>query len=197
MKEILKKNFGLIVAFLLPLVLVAGVALSIYIPRMYVKTNYNFIYATCSENSSYYYTYDCKNYLQRRFTIVENILTVNEVNYEELYPNQKVVDPNYKNMNSSARIFLHDIKNNESREISLEEAKKMKYDGLLTSPDGVTVTSNYTNSGSDFFPFGGSSSSYGYFLSKGSGKSKLNLLDNSDRYYYQSNFQFLGWVLQK
>lgn len=196
MKESFKKNFGLIIAFILPLVLVAVVALSIYIPKLNVKTKYNFVYAVCTTDRTYSYSYDCKNYLQKRFSIVNNNLVVNEVNNSDIYPNQAAVDPNFKNVNFAARIFLHNTKTNESREISLDEAKNLRYDSLLTSPDGVTVSSSYSSSGGSFFPFGGGSTSYGYYLSKGSGKSKINLVNNNDMYYYYDNFNFVGWVLQ-
>jgi len=89
---------------------------------------------------------------------------------------------------------LHDTLKNESREITIEEAKLLTLNNLLTSPDGATISNNY-NSGSDLFIFGGSRSSYGYFLSKGNGKLKLNLINSNDRYYYQNNFKFIGWVL--
>lgn len=191
MKEFLKNNFAVVIAFLLPLLLILIVALSIYIPSLLVHTNYNFVYASCTESSNYYY-YDCNSYLAKRYSVVGGKLTVNEV--------PPVKDAYGKDLpesqrNYSSHIFIHNTKNNESREISLDEAKNLNLSNLLTSPDGVTVSSNYTSGGDYFFPFGGSSSSYGYYLMKGKGKSKLNLINSSDRYYYQNNFQFIGWTL--
>ena len=94
-------------------------------------------------------------------------------------------------------VFLHDTQKNESREITLAEAKTLNMDSLLTSPDGVTVSNgyNYSGGGDFFFLFGGGRSDYGYYLMKGNSKKKLNLINVSDRSYYQNNFQFLGWVL--
>ena len=75
----------------------------------------------------------------------------------------------------------------------------MKLSNLLTSPDGVTVSNNRSyNGGYDLFIFGGGGySSYGYYLTKGKSKRKLNLINDTDRYYYSNNFQFLGWVLPR
>ena len=72
--------------------------------------------------------------------------------------NDKIPDINE---NYTARIFLHDTEKNESKEITLEDAQKLTLNSLLTSPEGVTVSSNYSYRGGDFFflPFGGSSSS--------------------------------------
>lgn len=192
MKENLRKNFGLIVAFALPILLILGVALSIYIPQFFVSTKYNFVYSVCSDN---YYNDGCNKYLQKHFTVTDNVLSVNEVSVSDMYPNISEAERKYYNTNYSSRIFLHNSKTNESREISIDEAKKMKFDSLLTSPDGVTISNSYTGGGGSFFPFGGSGYSYGYYLMKGNSKSKLNLINDNDRYYYQNNFHLVGWVL--
>ena len=34
-----------------------------------------------------------------------------------------------------------------------------------------------------------------YYIVKGKGKDRLNLINDTDRYYYRNNFQFIGWVL--
>lgn len=193
MKEFIKKNFAILLAFILPVVLIIVVALSVYLPSLFLSTGYNFIYASCT-NGTNSYSYNCNNYnyLQKHYSVVNDKLVINMVD--------PTLDLNYNkipdvNENYTVRIFLHDTKKNESKEITPEEAQKLTLNGLLTSPDGVTVSNNYSYSGEDFFPFGGGSSSFGYYLTKGKSKSKINLINNNDRYYYQDNFQFLGWVL--
>ncbi len=126
---------------------------------------------------------------------MNNKLSLNNVDLTQDSNKDGVAD--FK-QNYNTRIFLHDTKKNESREISLTEAQMLTLNNLLTSPDGVTVSSNYSyNGGGDFlFLFGGGGrSSYGYYLTKGKSKSKLNLINNTDQYYYQNNFQFIGWIL--
>mgnify|MGYP001613554980 CR=1 FL=1 len=192
MREFIKKNFAILLAFLLPILLITVVALSTYLPSLFISTDYNFVYASCTDGRDYY-PYYCENYLQKRYSVKDNKLVLTPVDLTQDSNKDGVAD--FK-QNYTARIFLHDTKKNESREITLAEAEALNLNNLLTSPDGVTVSSNYGYSGGvDFFPFGGGRSSYGYYLVKGKGKSKLNLINNSDQYYYQNNFQFIGWVL--
>ncbi|MDO8518360.1 MAG: hypothetical protein Q7S26_03670 [bacterium] len=191
MKDFFKKNFAIVLAFVLPIALIAIIALSTYLPSLFLSTHYNFIYSSCTEGTNS--SYRCNNYLQKRFSAVNGKLVVNAIDPAQDSDNDKIPDINE---NYTARIFLHDTKKNESREITLEEAQVLSLNGLLTSPDGVTVSSHYDRSGGDFFfIFGGGSSSYGYYLTKGKSRSKLNLINRDDRYYYRDNFQFIGWVL--
>jgi hypothetical protein len=190
--EFIKKNFVLLLAFALPILLIAVVALSAYLPALFLSTNYNFVYTACTDGTNYYAS-NCDNYLQKRYSVSGNKLVVNPIDMTQDSDKNGVLDFNEK---YTDRIFLHDTKKNESREITLEEAQSLTLNGLLTSPDGVTVSSHYNRNGGDFsFVFGGGSSSYGYYLTKGKSRSKINLINNTDRYYYQDNFQFVGWVL--
>jgi len=190
MKEFIKKNFIVLLAFLLPVILIVVVALSAYIPSFLLKTDYNFIYTSCSDGINRN-LYSCNNYLNQLYSVENNKLAVNEINPKQDSDGDGVldIDENY-----NARIFLHDTKKNESREVALEEAQGMMLNGLLTSPDGVTVSSDWDRGGDFFFIFDGGSS-YGYYLTKGRSKSKLHLINADDRYYYRDNFQFIGWVL--
>lgn len=194
MKEFIKKNFAILLAFILPVVLITIVALSTYLPSLFISTSYNFVYTSCADGRNYYYPYYCDNYLQKRYSVVDNKLVINPVDLSQ--DSNKDGVPDF-NKNYTARIFLHDTKKNESKEITLEEAQALTLNSLLTSPDGVTVSGNYNyNGGGDFFIFGGGGhSSYGYYLTKGKSKSKINLINSTDQYYYQNNFQFIGWVL--
>ncbi len=193
MKEFLKKNFAILLAFILPVALIAIIAVSTYLPSLFLSTSYNFIYSSCTDGTNYYNSYRCDNYLQKRYSVVNNKLVVNAIDPNQDSDGDKIPDINE---NYSARIFLHDTKKNESREITLEEAMTLSLNSLLTSPDGITVSSHYDrNSGGDFFIFGGGSSSYGYYLTKGKSRDKLNLINRDDQYYYRDNFQFIGWVL--
>lgn len=189
--EFIKKNFAILLAFALPILLIAVVALSAYLPSLFLSTRYDFVYSTCTDGSNSY-PYRCNEYLRQRYGVVDNALAVNAVDMTELKKDfPQGATPQYAN-----RIFFHDTKKNESREITLAEAQALKLDGLLTSPDGVTVSSHLSRGGGEiFFLFGGGASSYGYYLTKGNSRSKLNLINNVGPYYYQDNFQFIGWVL--
>ena len=186
--EFLKKNFVLILAFALPVVLVVIVALSTYLPSMFISTDYNFVYALCDDDY-YYGSYNCNDYLRERYTIEEDKLVENVVIADVLPDGNK---SEHKSIN--ARVFLHNTEKNESREITIEEAQTLTLQDLLTSPDGISVSSHYDND-VDVFPFFNGSSSYGYYLTKGKSRSKINLINYSDRYYYRNNFQFIEWIL--
>ncbi len=192
-KDFLKKNFAILLAFLLPIILIAGIALSAYLPSLFVSTKYNFIYTSCDDANNYR-NYNCDLFLSLHYAVVDGKLVVDTSDPNQDFDNNGIPD---SKQNFNFRIFLHDTEKNEGREITLEEAQKITLNSLLTSPDGVTVSDRYTynNGCSDFLFFGGcGSSSYGFYLIKGKGHSKLNLLNTSDRYYYQNNFKFLGWV---
>jgi len=190
MRDFIKKNFAILLAFILPIALISIVALSTYFPSFFLSTDYNFVYSSCTDGRNYY-SYRCDNYLQKRYSVVDNKLVVNEIDPAQDSDNDGILDINE---NYIARIFLHNTKNNESREITLEEAQTLMLNSLLTSPDGVTISSSYDR-GVSFFIFFDGGSSYGYYITKGKSKSKLNLINSDDRYYYRDNFQFIGWVL--
>lgn len=187
MKNFLKDNFALFLAFSLPIILIVVVVCVTYIPSASIKTNYNFIYSMCMDNNNHY-PYNCNDYSKEIYSVADGKLLVNK----NVKDDKDVSVEKY-----SEHIFFHDTQKNESREISLKEAQIMTLSDLLTSPDQITISSSYDRRGDYFiFPFvGGGYSSYGYYLTKGKSKSKLNLIDINDRYNYQNNFKFLGWVI--
>jgi len=189
-KDFIKSNFALLLAFLLPILLIIIVAISVYFPSSSIATKYNFLYTLCTDGI-YSYSYDnCHGYLQKRYTVLNNALSVNVIDVNQDLNKDGV--PDFKEKYSD-RIFLYDTEKKESKEISLEDAKKLKLNDLLTSPDGISISGGYDRSGGDFFIFDGGRSVYGYYLTKGKSRIKINLIH--DQYYYQNNFQFIGWVL--
>lgn len=191
--EFLKKNFAILLAFLSPIVLIAAVALSAYLPSLFLSTRYDFVYTSCTDGADYDYSYNCDNYLKKRYSVAGNRIVANNLDPTLDSDHDEIPDINE---DYTDRIFLHDTAKNESREIPFEEAQTLTLNSLITSPDGVTVSSHYDRNSVDFFPFfGGGSSSYGYSLTKGRSRVKLNLINNTDQYYYRNNFQFVGWVL--
>jgi hypothetical protein len=190
MKNFLKKNLALVLAFLLPIGLIVIVALTTYLPSLFISTDYNFVYVSCADSADYYAD-RCPSFLQKFYTVSDGKLVINQIDPTQDSDGDGV--PDIKESHS-ARFFLHDTKKNEGREITLEEAQTLSLNGLLTSPDGVTVSSRYDRGDEIFFVFGGSSSR-GYYLTKGRSRDRLNLINDSDRYYYRDNFQFIGWIL--
>jgi len=189
--EFIKKNFALLLAFLLPVLLIVVVALTAYLPSLFVSTNYNFLYTTCVEEAQYYYPYNCDYYLQKRYSIVNDKLVANTLDPNLDHNNDKIPDINEY---YTPHIFLHDTEKNESREITFDEAQTLTLSGLITSPDGVAVSGQYSDN-SDFLIFDGGSSSYEHYLSKRNGRKQLNIISNTHPYPSRTDFQFVGWVL--
>jgi hypothetical protein len=187
MKEFVKKNFAILMAFILPIGLIGAITLSIYVPSFFLSTSYNFVYSSCSDGTNYY---NCGNYLEKRYSVVDGKIVANIIN-----PNQDSDRDGIPDVNEyTSPIFMHDTKKNESREISLAEAQTLTLNNLLTSPDGVTFSDIYERGAGYFLIFDGRSS-YGHYLTKGNTKSKLNLINADNDYYRRGNFQFIGWVL--
>jgi hypothetical protein len=188
MKVFIKHHWVIILAFALPISLILLIAISTYLPGFFVSTDYNFVYTTCTDHNNQR-IYDCEQNQPVIYTVSAGKIVAQSKNI--------TLDPAEHNAyTSTTRFFLHDTTTNESHEITLTEATTLQLSELLTSPDGVTVSSHYSGGG-DFFIFGGGYNSFGYYLTKGSNRSKLNLINNPDRYYYQDNFKFIGWVLTK
>ncbi len=191
MMQFIKKNFVLLLAFALPISFLLIIAATIYIPSNMLKTQYDFIYATCDD--AYSYEPGCKDYLNQRYTIENNTLEVHDVPQEE--ESSGVPHPDRK-ISFTTRIFYHDTEANESREISIEEAQEFELSKLLTSPDGVTFTSDYEST-PGVFPFFDGRGRYGEYISKGNTKKRMDLIQSSERsYYYSDGLQFLGWIIQ-
>ncbi len=190
MEEKQKRAILLAVAFLLPLLFIMTVFITSYVPSVSLSTNYNFVYATCSEGSSPY-SYYCSNFLHNRYQVENGQIVEQEIPEDLDSDGDGVLDVNE---NYRTRLFLHDTELNESEEISLVEAQRLRLDERITSPDGVAVEWEFTSGGS-FFPFVRYSSNYGYFLTRGSAKQPLNLINATERTYYRDDFLFLGWVV--
>jgi hypothetical protein len=187
MNKDLQKNLPVIIAFVLPLILILGVVLSAYVPALFLKTDYNFVYASCADNT---YDYDCYNNIAKRFSIKNGQLVLNTLTPKE---NTSFTTEDLNN-DFPARIYLHNTKDNESREITIEEAQSLQLNGLSTSPDGVSVGQR-SNNRIEVFPLFYSSRNNSWYLRKGGKSKKLHLPDTNNTNYYSFNYHFIGWVL--
>ncbi|MCA9364891.1 MAG: hypothetical protein KC736_03300 [Candidatus Moranbacteria bacterium] len=189
--EFLRKNFIIVIAFALPIILIIAVALSAYLPSLFLSTQYNFIYMSCADTAGHYSYYRvCENHLKKSYPVIDGKLVVHETDPSTVF-NEEKVDKNF-----TVHIFLHDTEKNESREITLEQARALTLNNLLTSPDGVTISGKYADSaGGPLFLFGGGSQSYNQYLTKGRSHKKLNLINTPNNHYYLENFHFIGWVV--
>jgi len=192
MVSYLKENSVIALAFSIPVIFIAIVAISIYWSSWFLSTNYNFVYATCGSTPSQYYYYPCRGYIANTYTVLEGRLES-----RVLYPDQDLNRNNTPDIEEGilVRFFIHDTDKNESREITESEAMNLNLNSLLTSPDGVSV-SGIQERGADFLLFFSGNSSFAYYLTKGSAKTRLNLIGFDQNYYYNNDrIEFIGWVL--
>ncbi len=170
--EIIKKNITLVLGISIPILMILFVAGSIYLPGIFIKPKYDFLYLSGDD-----YYYGGQNmYSVQNDRLVKNIWEIgkNDARYSQ-----------------EPKLFIHDIAKNESREISFEEAQKLNLDSNIKSPDGFEVV--YGSKGDGIFPFFFySSTDYNTRYLKGHNVSKKLNIQLSGSYSY--NFRFLGWI---
>jgi len=169
-----KKNISLIIGIAIPIFMIFLIIVSIYLPSLFAPApRFDFLYVTGD------------NYHGRYQYVVENgKLTKREVKYPEHYTPRVI------------RLFVYDVSANEDREVSFEEAQKLKLDDSAKSPDGYEVVYGRREYG--FFPlFFSGSIDYNVMYLKGHNTSKkLNLRSLSNGRYYYRNRRFLGWIIR-
>lgn len=179
------------IAFLLPLLFVGVVFLSSYIPSARLSTDFDFVYATCNDGTTPY-VYNCGNYLNNLYEVQNQ--TLMELPVSATLDSDRDDIPDIEE-NYRTRLFFHDNETNTSREITFEEAQQYELRDLITSPDGIAVEWEYSR-GNGFFIFYSTSSSAGYYLTKGNARKRLDLISDNERYYYRDDFHFIGWVIE-
>lgn len=174
------KNYSLIIALLLPVLLMLVIALNIYWPRLWINPpKFNFVYII---NTSYY---PAKEYFVENNKIMEK---------EKIYPGQmNAVQPL-----GQVKLYLHDVTANQGREITYAEAGQLKLDGNYISPDGFQIAYG-TGGGDSFFPFFFySNRDYdSLYIKKENYTKKLNLVTPYSYYSYNyyNRVPFIGWII--
>ncbi|EKD65235.1 MAG: hypothetical protein ACD_50C00152G0007 [uncultured bacterium] len=151
-----REKLPLVVGIVLPLLLILYVAVTAYLPSLFIKPKYNFIYS----NDNYY-------------------------DYSINVVNGKVnIQPNYRYDNSVVRqpaLYLYDVVNDKSTLISLSQAQNYTLDPSNKSLDGFTVGSRVNDSYS-YFPFFFSGNDRGIYLT-GNGLNRV--ITERDYYYFK------------
>lgn len=162
-----KQKFPIILAVLIPIVMIVLVAASIYLPRLYVHPQTDFLYYS----ESYY----CDNY---------------EVSKDKLVLLPSEHDGNYYDCREDpAELYIYEAATGKSRKISYETARTIPLDVNKVSPDGFEVT-NSENDGS-YVPFYWGGGDYDAKYLKGNGATfRIELPEGVSRY----DFNFLGWI---
>ncbi len=170
----MKKNFSLVIGIAIPILMIALVAASIYLPGLFSPPpKVNFLYVLGDNH-----------YEGQQYVVENGKLAKREVKYPEHYTP------------GVARLFVHNVTMNESREVLFEEAQQLSLDANAKSLNGYEVV--YGSRGDGLFPFFFiSSTDYDSVYLKGHRTSKkLNLPSPATGgwRYYGSNFRFLGWL---
>ncbi len=167
-----KKNVSLIVGIAIPILMIVLVAISIYAPALFAPApRINFLYVAGNDY-----------YPEQPYAVEHGTVVKREVKYPEHYTPGVV------------RFFLHDTSANEDRELSFEEAQKLKLNTNGKSSEGYEVV--YGNTESGFFPwfFAGGTDYNAMYLKGHNTSKKLNLQSQGDGRYYYRNRHFLGWI---
>lgn len=166
----LKKHITIIAGISIPILMIIFIAASIYLPSLFVKPQYDFIYTVDSYYSS------------TRYVITNNHLTYEVLTNRDQYGSYQ---------QSTGKLYLYDVDSDKSQEISYETAATLSLNGNTESLDGFSVTRG--ESSGSFFPFYYGSSNYDdFYIQNGSVSKKLNDINLGGSSYY--NFRFLGWV---
>lgn len=154
----------LILLFAIPAGITVFAVVVVYTPRLFANPKYDFIYSVCSN-------YDCAN----DYTVDSSG-----------YISEHSLDRDYYRGISMLRYYT--AKDNATRNLTLEEAKRFQLNTSSKSLDGYSLTKENTESG---FLFWGSSDS-GWYLKNGAKKKEVELSANDS--LYSQDIKFLGWI---
>jgi len=173
----IKNNLPLIFGISIPILMVIFVTASIYIPQMFVKPQYDFLYLIGNNN--------CYN--EGRNSQVYAVVSNRLIKYtpDTIFQNCMIGQV------PQLKIFVYSIAQNEGKEISFSDAQGLILDSSILSPDGFEIVNGGSNGG--FFPFYFSSGSdyYTRYLQGHNISKKLNIQQGGNYYY---NFTLLGWI---
>jgi hypothetical protein len=161
----MRKKIALVVGVALPVIAVAAVAASIYVPRLFVHPKYNFVYS-------------------------ENSVGVPNGVCPRVFPDSTAAPTTIGQMLSCSgpdvKVYLYNVATNTSTQLTPGEQAAYALDTDATSPDGFTVGPAHS-SGGPFFgtPYDPNE----VYITKGTYSHRLDVQQSIDL-----SFEFLGWV---
>ncbi len=180
------KNLPLIVGIALPVLFILIVSIVIFAPSFFINPQYNFVY-------TYQNNYYQDGQIYKNNYKVEDGHIVLDPNILAAVNNALNNSTTVKYQADAPNLYLYDVKTNSSHQISFDDAKKLSVDPGPSSPDGYTVSYEYSNNGI-FDVFGSNNNNGdGYFISKGDGRKKLGNLVDFDG-WNRGSFRLIGWI---
>ncbi len=168
-----KQNLPLIVGVSIPILMIALLAVSIYLPRLFIVPRFDLLYVSTDDNNR------GSRYLVEGGGLIK---TKNKIpgRYKRYLPP------------GGSSLYVYNVDTNKVTEVSFEEAQKLNLDPSIESPDGFEVVCGNRDNGVFLFFLGANQDCSDRYLSGHNVSKKLNLKLNSSSAY--DNFRFLGWV---
>ena len=176
-----KQNLSLYLAIALPILLIAAIALAIYLPNRFAHPQYDFIYSQTQPGTV--------NYDYNGYTVVNGTVQIAPVPvYAPPMTPGYITTPVQKNTPpTNVKLFYYDVKQNSAHEISFANAQKYSLNANSISPDNYHVEYGASGGG---VPFSASTDYSKVFLVGHSAHLLLQI--NAGNYY--NSFYFLGWI---
>ena len=177
-----KENIPLAVGLALPVLLVLVLAAVIYVPRLYVKPQYDFVYAVG----------DYPQYFNDIDKTVTTYRIVDEQVRKEVVPYAQLGDQNWPRLNVGPQFYRYDVTEEKSVPLNESELMQIRLNPSQKSPDGFEL--NYGRGDENVFEavFGGRDYSE-RVLEKGSVGVAVNIEGDNNNYDYR--FHLIGWTI--
>lgn len=172
--DVFKKNISLVIGISIPILMILLVAGSIYLPGVFIQPQYDFVYASGNDHYRGLVWYSVR----------DGVLTKDERAFTE--------EEKDALRHSDSHIYVYNVTRDESREISFEEAQRLRLDARTESPDGFEVVHGTHSEG--IFPFFISSATdyRTVYLTGHNVSRKVDVPSYGSS--YGSDFLFLGWI---
>ena len=174
-----KPNISLIVGIAIPILMVIFVAVSIYVPGLFIKPTVNFLYVNGNNDS-----YSCAWVYETHGGVVTRIEQPNSLK-----------DPGYIRSDCEQELYVYDVEKNESLPITFEEAQRLRLDESPISSDGFELVRGNSGGGDFLFLFDMGRDYNSVYLKGHNVSRKANIRPSGDVEYTYLNYQLLGWII--
>jgi hypothetical protein len=177
-----KGRTALVIAILVPVLVIAALALAIYIPRQTSGTAYDFVYAMSAGAD--------------RVVVKDGKITMTVISRPEPYETKYIdTETGQEVGRTPTTLYRYNVADDTSTEISIADAKLLTVNSSPVSPDGFSIVDS--RGGGGVFPFFYDNDSYGMkYLKSGLSTKKLNVTSYQSSPYEYKSFVFVGWVTE-
>ena len=201
-----------------PIIIIAVLWAVIYVPRLLVQFDYDFVYATCERvgeaprleiQPRNWRTADCDRYLHSKYygyrpdAYNGAVLLVREEEevLQLIYGTEGFATLQAENRLPSrlpfvTRVFYHDVHTNVSRELSTDEVANMRLTSTAQSWDGIRFGSERKRNPEPFVWFGPSYRDSVFYLERDGVRNVMNIIrpPGVSDWQVSDHIRHLGWV---